>query len=282
MVNVDIYSKIKIGQEYDTEIMRAITRSASDIQTTTKDSSYTIYTEYMYSANRIEFDKELYMNKGFRLYEAPNPYISVGTKLTLMDLTFSDNPRTYYYEVNSGTSFILLTAFIDEKGNHYKERNINLLSELPEYSSFTTMYVNGRTLKKYNRGVEKYLLFVDCRNVSQTGNESQLSPLIMAGVEASFSDTASNIYWNTIKQYDYNNQGKYLDVAIYLKNENGDKVMLPSGTRIKYGDSDVTYETVKNTSSIFYYKDDLSDTSYELMNINNNTTTDIEFSIDFT
>ena len=47
--------------------------------------------------------------------------------------------------------------------------------------------------------------------------------------------------------------------------------MLPSGTRIKYGDSDVTYETVKNTSSIFYYKDGLSDTSYELMNINNNT-----------
>ena len=164
MVNVDIYSKIKIGQEYDTEIMRAITRSASDIQTTTKDSSYTIYTEYMYSANRIEFDEELYMNKGFRLYEAPNPYISVGTKLTLMYLTFSDNPRTYYYEVNSETSFIPLTAFIDEKGNHYKERNINLLSELPEYSSFTTMYVNGRTLKKYNRGVEKYLLFVDCRN----------------------------------------------------------------------------------------------------------------------
>lgn len=337
MVNVDIYSKLLIGEEYDTEILRAIERTSSDIQVTTKDSSYTVYTEFMYSSNRIDFDEELYMNKGFRLYDSPDPYIAVGTKLTLIDLTFEDNPKTYYYEVKVSDTFIPLEWFKDEKGVNYKERNLNILDRnkngLPQYSSYTTMFVNQRTFKKYNRGVEKYLLFVDCTKVEQVGNESQFSPFIMDGVETGqddvlnkevfyikyrtyntlstyngrrigfvddsvitdgeinkekqlnvkvdFTDEATDYYWNSIKPYDYNNKGKYLEVAIYLKNESGEKVMLPSGTRIKYGDSQTVYEAVKNTSAIFYYKDGVED-GYELMTKIRNTTTTVDFTLDFT
>jgi hypothetical protein len=127
MVNVDIYSKLIIGEEYDVDIMRAIKRTAQDIQVTTKNSTYTVYTEFMYSSNRIDFDEELYMNKGFRLYDAPDPYIAFGTKLTLIDLTFEDDPKVYYYEVNKSDTFIPLAWFKDENGVNYKERNLNIL-----------------------------------------------------------------------------------------------------------------------------------------------------------
>ena len=99
MVNVDIYSKLLIGEEYDIDIMRAIQRTSFDAQKTTKNSSYTVYTEIMYSSNRVDFDEDLYLNKGFRLYEASDPVVAVGTKLTLVDITFEEDPKIYYYEV---------------------------------------------------------------------------------------------------------------------------------------------------------------------------------------
>ncbi|MBQ3544525.1 MAG: hypothetical protein IJA34_06020 [Lachnospiraceae bacterium] len=336
MVNVDIYSKVMIGQEYDKDIMRAITLTSNDAQVTTKDSSYTVYTEYLYSANRIDFDEELYMNKGFRLYDAPDPWIKKGTKLTLIDLTFEDNPITYYYDVKEQTEFVPLSYFTDEAGNHYAERDINKLSELPVTNSYTTMYVNGRTWKKYDRGVEKYLLFVDCTKseIPIDANQSNLSPFIIDGVpngqteiinkevfyikyrtfntlstfagrkiefiddslvtegeinkekqlnvKVSYSDIASDYYWSDIKQYDYNNQGKYLEVAVYLKNDKDEKVMLPSGTRIMYPGSTTVYESVKNTSAIFYYKDGVKKEGYALMDKTENTIEDVEFTLDFT
>ncbi len=338
MVNVDIYSKVMIGEEYDVNVMRAIKRTAQDIQVTTKNSTYTIYTEFMYSSNRIDFDEELYMNKGFRLYDAPDPYVAVGTKLTLVDLTFEDDPKVYYYEVEKSDTFIPLAWFKDENGVNYQERNINLLDKnlngLPLTRSYTTMYVNQRTYQKYNRGVEKYLLIVDCGAVEQVGNETSFSPIIMDGVqtgqddilnkevfyikyrtyntlstyngrtvefvdnsvvtegeinkdkqlsvEVSFTDTASDFYWSNIKPYDYINQNKYLEVVGYLKNENGEKIMLPTGTRIKCNNSDAIYEGIKNTSAIFYYKDVADAGSYAMLDQTKNATTTISFSLDFT
>ncbi|MBQ3545771.1 MAG: hypothetical protein IJA34_12430 [Lachnospiraceae bacterium] len=336
MINVDIYSKVKIGQEYDKDIMRAIQLTSKDAQITTKDSSYTVYTEYLYSANRIDFDEELYMNKGFRLYDAPSPWIWEGTKLTLIDLTFEDAPKTYYYDVKEKMEFVPLSYFTDEEGHNYKERNINNISELPVTNAFSTMYVNGRTFNKYDRGVEKYLLFVDCTKaqIPADANDSNLSPFIIDGVpngqteiinkdvfyvkyrtyntlstftgrkiefvddslvtegeinkekqltvKVDYSDTASDYYWSDIKQYDYNNQGKYLEVAVYLKNDKDEKVMLPSGTRIMYPGSSAVYESVKNTSAIFYYKDGVKKEGYALMDKTENTIENIEFTLDFT
>ena len=299
MINVDVYSKLIIGEEYNLDIMRAIERTSSDVLRTTKDSSYSVYVEYMYSSNRMEFEEDIYMYKGFRLYESPDPNIPIGTRLTLLDVTDDNNPRAYYYEVNSVMDFVPLTSFKDENGNNYKERNIRSLKELPEYRTYTTLYVNGRKFLKYNRGVERYFIFVDCSAVEQIGPESQMSPTLMSGVEsgqtefvenkevfyvkyrcfntlstyngrtikfvddsvsttgeinknsqlsltASFSDSASDTYWSILREFDYINRDKFLEVAIYLENENGDKIMLPSGTRIKLGsDADSVYEALK-------------------------------------
>lgn len=336
MINVDVYSKLTIGEEYNLDIMRAIERTSSDVLRTTKDSSYSVYVEYMYSSNRMEFEEDIYMYKGFRLYESPDPNIPIGTKLTLLDVTDDNNPRVYYYEVNSVMDFVPLTSFKDENGNNYKERNIRSLKELPEYRTYTTLYVNGRKFLKYNRGVERYFVFVDCSDVEQIGPESQMSPTLMSGVEsgqtefvenkevfyvkyrcyntlstyngrtikfvddsvsttgeinrnsqlsltASFSDRASDTYWSILREFDYVNRDKFLEVAIYLENENGDKIMLPSGTRIKLGsDADSTFEAAKNLSSIYYYKDGANTDGFRLIDIKENTITDINMSLDFT
>ena len=337
MVNVDIYSKLMIGEEYNVDVLRAIKRTASDIQVTTKNSTFTVYTEFLYSANRIDFDEELYMNKGFRLYDAPDPYVALGTKLTLIDLTFEDEPKVYYYEVNSADTFIPLTWFKDENGVAYKERNLNILDKelngLPITRSHTTMYVNQRNYKKTDRGIEKYLLIVDCSEVVQTGNETSFSPIIMDGVETGqdeivnkevfytkyrtyntlstyngrtvqfvdgsvvtdgeinkdkqlnvsvqFTDEATQFYWSNIKPYDFINQNKYLEVVAYLKNDAGEKIMLPTGTRIK-SDASGVYEGVKNTSAIFYYKDVVDTGAYAMLDKTGNTTTTVSFSLDFT
>lgn len=338
MVNVDIYSKLVIGEEYDVDIMRAIKRTAHDIQVTTKNSTYTVYTEFLYSSNRIDFDEELYLNKGFRLYDAPDPFIAFGTKLTLIDLTFEDDPKVYYYEVNKSDTFIPLAWFKDENGVNYQERNLNILDEslngLPSTRSHTTMYVNQRTFKKYDRGIEKYLLIVDCSGVAQVGNETSFSPIVMDGVETGqddivnkevfyikyrtyntlstyngrtvqfvddsvvtegeinkdkqlsvsvqFTDEATDFYWSDIKPYDFINQNKYLEVVAYLQNEAGEKIMLPTGTRIKCNDANAIYEGVKNTSAVFYYKDVVNSGFYAMLDKTGNTTTTVEFSLDFT
>ncbi len=335
MVNVDIYSKLLIGEEYDIDIMRAIQRTSFDAQKTTKNSSYTVYTEIMYSSNRVDFDEDLYLNKGFRLYEASDPVISVGTKLTLVDITFDADPKIYYYEVTSAdNTFIPLTWFKDENGVPYVERNLNMIDRnfngLPETRVYTTMYVNQRTFKKYNRGIEKYLLFVDCSNVAQVGSENDFSPMIMndvddlenkevfyikqrtyntlstyvgrtmefvdgsvsaigeinkdkqLDVQVSFSDSASDYYWSDVKPYDYINQGKYLEIVSYLKNEYDEKIVLPSGTMIKYSAGSTGYDGIKNTSAIFYYKDVAVNEEYELMSRTQNSVTTIDFSLDFT
>lgn len=180
MVNVDIYSRTITGEEYSAEVMRNITNR--DVLTVTKDSSYTVYTEYMYSSNRTEFEEAVYVNKLFRFDNHAAPVIPVGTKLTMVDVT-EDQPHVYYYEVKKQLAEVPLTDFKDEDGNAYKERDISRLSELPQHNVYSTVYFNGRHFTKYNRGVERYFIFVDCSRVATEGNltelESQITPSIV-------------------------------------------------------------------------------------------------------
>lgn len=66
--------------------------------TLTKDSSYTVYNEILYSNNRQLFeDEEVYFVKEFVL-DPKKPVIPKGTKLTLIDATDGIS-KIYYYEV---------------------------------------------------------------------------------------------------------------------------------------------------------------------------------------
>lgn len=330
MINVDIYSKTKIGEEYSPEIMRAI-RDYSSIVRVTKDSSYTVYTEFMYSPNRFEFEEDIYMYKVFRFDNMSTPVIPKYTRLTLVDVT-EDQPHVYYYNVTTDLTEIPLTDFVDEDGNHYRERKISSRRELPQVSKCTTMYFNGRYFPKYNRGVEKYFMFVDCSNVAREGNinelEGQITPSIMQydlknnaeifyfkerirtilstfnpryinwadeqvsastdkisknitlKLAANISDKAAKAYWNQVHENDYNNSGKFLEVSIYLENEEGDKILFPSGTRVKLGDNE-NFETIKNTSNIYYYKDGADTDGFQLDDIKKDTITPVNLEIDF-
>lgn len=329
MVNVDIYSRTITGEEYSAEVMRNITNR--DVLTVTKDSSYTVYTEYMYSSNRTEFEEAVYVNKLFRFDNHAAPVIPVGTKLTMVDVT-EDQPHVYYYEVKKQLAEVPLTDFKDEDGNAYKERDISRLSELPQHNVYSTVYFNGRHFTKYNRGVERYFIFVDCSRVATEGNltelESQITPSIVQNdslnnpeifyfkercrttlstynpryvgwedeevskstdivsknikleLNGRFFNRASDNYWDRVSANDYNNSGKYLETAIYLESEDGDKILFPSGTRVKFGE-DGEYDTIKSTSNVYYFKDGADTNGFALSDLTEDTVTDVNVTFDF-
>lgn len=88
---------------------------------------------------------------------------------------------------------------------------------------------------------------------------------------------------------DSSNNGKYLDVAFYLRDTSGNRVNLPSGTNFSYRIADELYSEMKvisNNSVIYYYKDirdvfDREDSEYLIGNITQNTTVNLEFYLDF-
>lgn len=77
-------------------------------------------------------------------------------------------------------------------------------------------------------------------------------------VNETFHIKADDTYWrqivseNSLK--DYANQNKYLEIAVSLIDKDGNKVLLPQGTRISFDGGD-NYENIKTTSNIYYYKD---------------------------
>lgn len=330
MVNVDIYSRTVIGSEFSPEVMRNI--KDTSVKSITKDSSYTVYTEYMYSYNRTDFDN-LYMNKVFKMDNRTSPVIPVGTKLTLVDVT-DDVPHTYYYDVATEIIEVPLSSFTDENGNHYQERDISNLANLKNNDIYSTVYFSGRHYTKYNRGVERYFIYVDCSKVAKEGNltqlETQITPSIVdnasinnkeifyirercrttlstynprfigfneekinlsgnvvnknTGIDLSalVYNKASANYWNYVRNNDYNNNNKFLEVAISFVNDEGERVLLPAGTRVKLSDSEeAKYETVKNTSNIYYFKDGADPTGYALDDITSDTVYGLNVSFDF-
>ncbi len=120
--------------------------------------------------------------------------------------------------------------------------------------------------------------------VSREGGLTIKGSIVIAG---------DSSYWNqkgSATLVDSANTGKYLDIAFYLRDDNG-RVRLPAGTNITYLlDDKITYSdgTVIPNESIFYYYKDIRDAFekegfvYEMKNISQNTYVDVEFKFDFT
>lgn len=364
MVNAEVYRRIIHGENYDTDVLHNLTELSIKL---TKDSSYTLYEEFLYSLNRQDFvDEDIYYVKEFIL-NSDRPVIPKGTRLTMVDMANGKN-EVYYYTVNdSAVTSVRLTDFADENGNHYKERNIAKFTELANTSSYSPMKLNtGRVVTKRNRGIEKYIIFVDNtdildktvdESVSEGGiitRESTWQPAIVDAegfkedylnemIEAntrpdgthreilttdifhtiekcktelktydgrnigfvedsvtsgdcinttttleasiSFYNQATRAYWEFINDVegsrlnDYSNSNKFLEVAISLVNEEGDRILFPEGTRVRMnGASD--YEGIRNTSNVYYYKDSTL-TGYRLMDVTSDRQDTINISFDF-
>ena len=85
------------------------------------------------------------------------------------------------------------------------------------------------------------------------------------------------------------NNGKYLELAFYLRDENGNRVKFPTGTNFSYMlTKDVSYsenKVVPNDSVFYYYKDIISsfneDYQYQIGDLTGDTTLYVEFLLDF-
>ncbi len=109
-------------------------------------------------------------------------------------------------------------------------------------------------------------------------------------------EAEDDIYWVTkaggssdIPMIDSLNNGKYLELAFYLRDTGENRVKLPEGTNFSYKLGDGTYSESKviPDSSIFYYYKDIrsefvdEDSNYKMSSITDNTSVDIEFKLDF-
>lgn len=105
-----------------------------------------------------------------------------------------------------------------------------------------------------------------------------------------------DIYWVTkangssdIPMIDSLNNGKYLELAFYLRDRGENRVRLPEGTNFSYKLDDGTYSESKviPDSSIFYYYKDIrnefvdENSNYKMSSITDNTSVNIEFKLDF-
>ena len=105
---------------------------------------------------------------------------------------------------------------------------------------------------------------------------------------------AEAIYWTEKNKpgaaiIDSSNNGKYLELAFYLRDSGGSRVRLPEGTNFSYKLGDGNYgesKVIPDTSLIYYYKDIRNafgeeDSYYKLSSLESNTDVAVEFKLDF-
>lgn len=117
-------------------------------------------------------------------------------------------------------------------------------------------------------------------------------------IKAAISLSAKDgLYWaekrqtgeNSSHMIDSSNNGKYLDLAFYLRDLSGNRVNFPSGTNFSYKVGEgISSEkkVISNNSVIYYYKDirdvfGVQNSEYQIGNILQDTTINLEFYLDF-
>ncbi len=113
-------------------------------------------------------------------------------------------------------------------------------------------------------------------------------------VKAAFVLQAQSIYWVERNKagsslIDSSNAEKYLELAFYLRDSEGNRVRLPEGTNFSYRLDNGSYsenKVIPDDSLIYYYKDirnqfEVGDFEYLISDITDNTTVSVEFTLDF-
>lgn len=130
------------------------------------------------------------------------------------------------------------------------------------------------------------------------GTETDVSGVISkteeVDVKASFILQAQSIYWVERNKaggslIDSSNTAKYLELAFYLRDTDGNRVRLPEGTNFSYKLDSGSYsenKVIPDDSLIYYYKDirnqfEIADFEYLISDITDNTTVSVEFKLDF-
>ena len=164
------------------------------------DSSYTLYSEYIYGAAREKYhtgiEKYVGLSENINGVETEKGFVA-GTKLTLIDIC--DHNKVYYYVVKEGdTGPYKYSDFVDEAGNKYVNKFIDedtgfeIHGEADEPFQ-TTDTVNKGTSDNPNFVVENY-------TYEDVAVEKFLITVDMAGVKPESLTSGSNREFNISPQ----------------------------------------------------------------------------------
>lgn len=129
---------------------------------------------------------------------------------------------------------------------------------------------------------------------TETDVKGVISKTEAVDVNASFILQAQSIYWVERNKaggslIDSSNTAKYLELAFYLRDSEGNRVKLPEGTNFSYKLESGSYsenKVIPDDSLIYYYKDirnqfEIADFEYLISDITDNTTVSVAFTLDF-
>ncbi|EOS73202.1 hypothetical protein C819_03927 [Lachnospiraceae bacterium 10-1] len=203
VVRIPVYVMVRLGIDTHLKIMEDLVYNADKVKeegmyssvTIANDSSYTLYTEYIYDSARKKYsDVEVEKKVGMTNAEGREVGFAKGTKLTLIDV--SDNNKVYYYTVkDNDTGPYYYTDFTDEDGNSYVNKKIGQDNGFDIYGKDETFestdMVNGKTetFTYSDVAVERFLITVDISDVKpedRIGTESRkfdISPELSEDLE---------------------------------------------------------------------------------------------------
>ena len=175
-LTIDTNLKIVEGEVYNAK--KAKENGINKEPLLSNDSSYTLYTEYIYGSARERYSndqKPLTISKTLSMTRKREDSGSTGdvqsvsfwpgTRLTLIDVCDSD--KVYYYTVDGTEEVIKYEFFKDSEGNPYQNKPIHLdenggLEIYEDEELFVTDDIEYK-----NVAVEKFLIIVDTAFVSE-------------------------------------------------------------------------------------------------------------------
>lgn len=174
-LTIDTHLKIMEGLVYNGDKVKKDGLCSSGI-VIANDSSYTLYSEYIYGEARKKYPVGIEKSVGLSFKENNTTVergFAEGTKLTLIDIC--DNNKVYYYTVGKDDHGPYpYTLFVDDDGKTYKNKEINkddgfeLYGEDASDPPFSTTDMADGEKEEFeyaNVAVERFLITVDISGV---------------------------------------------------------------------------------------------------------------------
>ena len=221
---------------------------------------------------------------------AEHKLTETGVERFLLTVLAAENTDNQVYSIHTGVYIEdegLASRFDTWKGDGEE-------ADHEEQSTISVKAVPGLTISLKDKGTDEdgNGELTDIEGfISKDGNLS-----VKANIEIKAKD---NIYWVEKNQLgsdtpivDSSNNGKYLELAFYLRDTNGGRVKFPTGTNFSYKlteSEDYSESKVLPNDSVFYYYKDIVgsfDTvgesyRYQVGNLTRDTTIYVEFLLDF-